>query len=196
MLIEFNARLGDPECLNLLSLLDPATDFVAVCQAMASGGLAKVPVTFQSLSSCCKYACPEGYPDKPIKGSVINLAGLKMPQLTYLGAVDETAAGLVATGSRTVGVVAMAPDLVDAEAAAEGEVSAVEGKLFHRTDIGTAPLVASRVARMLRLQKEAAAPAKLVKIGVLGSTRGSSLQPVSALSSDKPHSFGSLLIIT
>ncbi|KAL3933158.1 MAG: hypothetical protein SGPRY_000405, partial [Prymnesium sp.] len=177
MLIEFNARLGDPECLNLLSLLDPATDFVAVCQAMASGGLAKVPVTFQSLSSCCKYACPEGYPDKPIKGSVISLAGLKMPQLTYLGAVDETAAGLVATGSRTVGVVAMAPDLVDAEAAAEGEVSAVEGKLFHRTDIGTAPLVASRVARMLRLQKEAAAPAKLVKIGVLGSTRGSSLQP-------------------
>ena len=33
MLIEFNARFGDPECLNLLSLLDhDATDFLAVCE--------------------------------------------------------------------------------------------------------------------------------------------------------------------
>ena len=67
MLIEFNARLGDPECLNILSLLSPETDFLAVCEGMASGGLGKVPVSFQPLASCCKYACPEGYPTKPLK---------------------------------------------------------------------------------------------------------------------------------
>ena len=70
--------------------------------------------------------------------------------------------------------------MAEAEAAAEAEVSTIKGKLFHRTDVGTAPLVASRVARMLKLQKSAAVASgrRVVKVGVLGSTRGSSLQPV------------------
>ena len=63
MLIEYNARFGDPECLNILSLLSADTDFLAVCQAVGSGGLSKVPVRFEPLASCCKYAVPEGYPN-------------------------------------------------------------------------------------------------------------------------------------
>ena len=51
MLIEFNCRFGDPECLNLLSLLEPSTDFAAVCAAMANGGLKEVPVAFQKLGA-------------------------------------------------------------------------------------------------------------------------------------------------
>ena len=51
MLIEFNCRFGDPECLNLLSLLEPSTDFAAVCAAMANGGLKQVPVSFAKLGT-------------------------------------------------------------------------------------------------------------------------------------------------
>jgi len=178
MLIEYNARLGDPECLNLLSLLSADTDFLAVCQAIGGGGLSRVPVRFEALASCCKYSVPEGYPNSPKKNFDVDMSAMKRPQLAYLGAVDEkNGGGLVATGSRTVGVVALAPTLDEAEAAAEEEVSAVKGELFHRKDIGTAPLVNQRVAHMLSLQSEACATPP-VAIGVLGSTRGSSLQPV------------------
>ena len=184
MLIEFNARFGDPECINLLALLDhERTDFLTVCEATASGGLARVPVHFQPLASCCKYACPEGYPDTPLKGFEVDLSGLESPEFAFLGAIDRDAAGtLRGTGSRAVGVVALAADLNSAEARAEREVSAVKGSLFHRSDIGKEPLVASRVKRMLELQAAAAADGapggRVVRLGVLGSTRGSSLQPV------------------
>ena len=183
MLIEFNARLGDPECLNLLTLLDNSkTDFHHVCQAMASGGLDKIPVHFLPKASCCKYAVPEGYPEKPLKGGAIDLSGLKNPSMCYLGSVDKDKEGVLrGQGSRAAGVVALADDLNAAEAMAESEVSAIKGQLFHRTDVGTEALVSSRLKRMLALQAEHA-PAtgenRVVKIGVLGSTRGSSLQPI------------------
>lgn len=157
-LIEFNARLGDPECLNILSLLDNSSDFLKACEACAAGaGLGSVPLTFRKLASCCKYAVPEGYPNSPAKGFVVDLSNLKRPELAYLGAVDadpETGA-LVATGSRAVGVVAIAETLGEAEAAAEAEVSAIQGQLFHRSDVGTAALVNGRVAQMLALQARA-----------------------------------------
>ena len=184
MLIEFNARFGDPECLNLLSLFDDErSDFLALCEGMACGGLARVPCVFKPLASCCKYAVPEGYPETPLKGGVIDVSRLASPQLAYLGAVDKDAAGVLkGTGSRAIGVVALAADLGAAEAAAEKEVCSIGGELFHRVDIGTEPLVTARVKRMLSLQAGCAADGaphgRVVRLGVLGSTRGSSLQPV------------------
>ena len=43
-----------------------------------------------------------------------------------------------------VGAVALASTLEEAEAKAESGVSSIKGELFHRTDVGTAALVASR----------------------------------------------------
>ncbi len=56
-LIEYNARFGDPECLNLLSLLE--TDFVAICRAIVDQTLDALPVTFAAEASVCKYVVPE-----------------------------------------------------------------------------------------------------------------------------------------
>jgi len=61
------------------------------------------------------------------------------------------------------------------------QVGAIKGQLFHRKDVGTDALVAQRVQHMLSLHAARApvtGPQRLVKVGVLGSTRGSSLQPV------------------
>ena len=58
------------------------------------------------------------------------------------------------------------------------QVASIEGQLFHRKDIGTSALVRSRVAHMLSLQASAPRGTPSVCVGVLGSTRGSSLQPV------------------
>ena len=182
MLIEFNCRFGDPECLNLLSLLEPSTDFVAVCSAIASGGLKDVPVAFAKVASCCKYAVPEGYPDKPLKNSPIDVSKLASPELAYYGAVDLDASGqLLATGSRALAVVALAAELPEAEAKAEQEVASIGGKVFHRVDIGKPALVASRVANMLKLHLAhgaSAGGAPPIGVGILGSTRGSAMQPL------------------
>jgi len=146
-LIEYNARFGDPECLNLLTLLE--TDFVDLCRAIVEQELSGMRVQFARKASVCKYVVPDGYPDAPRVGDAVELptklpAGVTM----YLGAVDVKGSELVATGSRTVGIVGVAETIADAEQMCEGVVQEIPGKFFHRADIGTAELIAKRVEHM------------------------------------------------
>ncbi len=146
-LIEYNARFGDPESLNLLTLLD--TDFVAICRAIVDGTLASLAVTFAPLASVCKYIVPEGYPDTPRKGDVVTLpTDLPSNATLFLSAVDVKDNALIATGSRTVAVVGTAPTITEAEAICERVVQQIPGPFFHRTDIGTEPLIAQRIEHM------------------------------------------------
>jgi phosphoribosylamine--glycine ligase len=150
-LIEYNARFGDPECLNLLSLLE--TDFVEVCRAICERTLAATKVSFAARASVCKYVVPEGYPETPRKGDTVWLpeevpAGVEL----YLGAVDLRGEELVATGSRTVAVVATAATLREAESLCESVASEVPGQFFHRADIGTEALIQRRVEHMKELR--------------------------------------------
>ena len=65
-LIEYNARFGDPEAINVLSLLE--SDFIEICNGITDGRLNRVDVRFKNKATVCKYAVPEGYPDDPVKG--------------------------------------------------------------------------------------------------------------------------------
>ncbi len=146
-LIEYNARFGDPESLNLLTLLE--TDFVAICRAIVDGTLASLVVTFAPLASVCKYIVPEGYPDTPRKGDVVTLpTQLPISATLFLSAVDVKDNTLIATGSRTVAVVGTAATIAEAEALCEATVQQIPGPFFHRTDIGTEPLIAQRIEHM------------------------------------------------
>ncbi len=146
-LIEYNARFGDPESLNLLTLLE--TDFVAICRAIVDGTLASLAVTFAPQASVCKYIVPEGYPDTPRKGDVVTLpTDLPSNATLFLSAVDVKDGALIATGSRTVAVVGTAPTITEAEAVCEHVVQQIPGPFFHRTDIGTEPLIAQRLEHM------------------------------------------------
>jgi phosphoribosylamine--glycine ligase len=146
-LIEYNARFGDPECLNLLTLLE--TDFAEVCRAIVEQKLGYVSVDFAAKASVCKYVVPYGYPDDAWVGDEVVLpkdlpAGVTM----YLGAVDVKDGELVATGSRTVGVVGVAKTIMQAEEICESVVQQIPGRFFHRADIGTAELIGKRVEHM------------------------------------------------
>jgi phosphoribosylamine--glycine ligase len=150
-LIEYNARFGDPECLNLLTLL--TSDFAAICRAIVDQNLATVPVEFAPLASVCKYVVPEGYPDAPRKGDQVHLPDqIRANTRLFLGAVDEVDGVLVSTGSRTVAIVATAPTLSAAELAAEQLVATIPGPFFHRADIGTASLIQQRIRHMQQLR--------------------------------------------
>lgn len=148
--IEFNARFGDPESLNVLSTL--TSDFTALCQAMVTGGLQPELAVFANKATVCKYAVPQGYPDESIKNAPIDIAAVKNKAYLYLSAVDAVDGVLYALGSRTAAYVGVADTISAAEKIAETEVRAIAGPLYHRRDIGTELLIQQRVDAMRRLR--------------------------------------------
>ena len=150
-LIEYNARFGDPEAMNVLSLLK--SDFIDICIAIADGTLDQAEVRFANKATVCKYAVPEGYPDSPVKGEPIDVSGISNPDGLFYASVDNQNGQLVEAGSRTVAVVGMAESIKDAEAIAEKEVVSIKGPLFHRKDIGTDILIRKRIDHMNTLRR-------------------------------------------
>jgi phosphoribosylamine--glycine ligase len=149
MIVEYNARFGDPEVLNLLTLYKG--DFVSLMEAVIADDLSEKPGDFINQASVCKYLVPEGYPDAPQKGFPVTIGPLEGCEL-YLGAVDMDDGHLVATGSRTLALVATADSINGAEAVVEKELQKISGALFHRKDIGTQPLIDQRIATMQSLR--------------------------------------------
>ncbi len=149
--IEFNARFGDPEALNLLTIL--RTDFLEICQAMVAGKLAELPLRFLQQATVCKYVVPQGYPDAPVKNSEIDISAVQHPEQLYLAAIDVHENKLYATGSRAAAVVGVGDTLAVAEQQAESEVRRIKGNIFHREDIGTAQLIEKRVRHMRELRE-------------------------------------------
>jgi len=151
-LIEYNARLGDPEAINVLSLLE--SDFIEICTSITDGTLDKVDVRFSTKATVCKYAVPEGYPDNPIKGKPIDVSKIKNHYRLFYASVDFKETILVEAGSRTIAVVGIADTISEAETIAEKEVLSISGPLFHRTDIGTNAAIQKRIEHMKKLKCE------------------------------------------
>lgn len=133
--IEYNARFGDPESINLLGLLQ--TDFLSICQAMIAGTLNALPVQFAKKASVCKYLVPCGYPDTVSKGSVLDISDVIHQAALYFGSIEEKQGQLMMQGSRALGVLCMDDDLVKADARVEDIISHIRGDFYYRKDIGT-----------------------------------------------------------
>lgn len=150
-LIEYNARFGDPEALNVLAVLN--TDLLEIFRAIADGTLEELHTAFLPEATVCKYVVPEGYPDAPRKGDAVSLPNYLLPGVSiFLSAVDTRMGELVATGSRTVAVVARGKTISEAEESCERFASIIPGPFFHRRDIGTADALARRVQHMRELR--------------------------------------------
>ena len=149
-LIEYNARFGDPEAMNVLSLLD--TDFIDICLAITGGTLKNIDVNFLHMASVCKYAVPKGYPDKPIKNEEINIEKINNDDGLFYASVNSDNDKIILAGSRAVAVVAVANSISKAEEVAEKEISCIKGPLFHRKDIGKDFLIQRRVEHMRGLR--------------------------------------------
>lgn len=150
--IEFNARFGDPEAMNVLTILD--SDFVHICQAMITGNLTHKDVQFAKQATVCKYAVPLGYPNAPVRDAIIDISAVKNKSHLYLASVNAVEGKIFATGSRTAAYVGVADSIPAAEEIAEKEVRGISGPLFHREDIGTERLIQRRIDAMRRLRGE------------------------------------------
>lgn len=151
-LIEYNARFGDPEAMNVLPLMN--ADFVDVCNAIVSGKLNKIKIRFQNKASVCKYLVPEGYPNNPAKNERITIGKVPSDARLYYAAVEQREDGLFTTTSRAVACLGIAENLEKAEKIAEEATKSVKGRLFHRKDIGTKKLIEKRVSHMKEILSE------------------------------------------
>ncbi|HJK25313.1 MAG TPA: phosphoribosylamine--glycine ligase, partial [Methanocorpusculum sp.] len=147
--IEFNARFGDPEAMNVLTLLD--SDFVTIAEHIVAGTLTPEDVSFKKQATVCKYIVPKDYPEHPHAGDPITLGSHENTILYYANVVEEN--GVLQTQtSRTMAFVGVGADLAEAETAAETACRNVSGNVRHRADIGTEALFAKRIAHMKELR--------------------------------------------
>jgi len=148
-IMEFNARFGDPEAMNVLPLLK--TDFLDVCDAIINGRFDKMRIEFEKKATVCKYVVPNGYPSNPVKGQRIAIGNTGKARI-YYASVDQQNNETVLAGSRAIGCVGNAASLAEAERVAENAARSINGPVFHRPDIGTPQLVRKRVEHMRKLR--------------------------------------------
>lgn len=147
-LIEYNARFGDPEIMNVLPLLE--TDFIDVCEAIIQGNLNSLHISYKNKATVCKYVVPNGYPSHPVKGLLVgDIPDANEHLRVYYASVNDGPNGsLLMTGSRALAVVGIGDNLAEAEKLAEDAARRISGPVFHRRDIGTAQLIQRRIDHM------------------------------------------------
>lgn len=156
-LLEYNARFGDPEAMNILPLLK--TDFVEICRHIIAGTLDKLKIEFEHKATVCKYIVPKGYglpadhPDAASSRAKIEVGNVGKARL-YYSSVDKKEDGLYLSSSRAIGIVGIADTLEKAEKIAEDGVKAIKGPVAYRTDIGTDALIQKRIDHMRKIRKE------------------------------------------
>ncbi|MFH1444131.1 MAG: phosphoribosylamine--glycine ligase [Candidatus Peregrinibacteria bacterium] len=150
--IEYNARFGDPEALNVLPLL--SSDFVDICVAITKGTLTPDLVTFEKKATVCKYLTPESYPvSKDQKGALVSFPPVPANAHLFFGDIaEDEQGGLHLGGSRTAGIVGVGASIAEAERIAEAFCEGVQGPVRHRSDIGTASLIEKRSETMQSLR--------------------------------------------
>ncbi len=148
--IEYNARFGDPEAMNVLAVLK--TDFIDVCEHIINETLDLLSVEFEEAATVCKYAVPSGYPNSPEKNFKIFCTNADDQNL-FFAAVKKEGDDVFATGSRTAAYVGTEKTVEKAERIAEEGIQGVSGKLFHRKDIGTKTLIQKRVDKMKKVRQ-------------------------------------------
>ena len=137
-LLEFNARLGDPEAQPLLVRM--ASDLVPVLQAVVEGRLHEVEIAWRPEPAVCVVLAAGGYPGPYEKGKPI--AGLRaasrLKDVVAFHAGTALQGGRVVTaGGRVLGVTAVGSPLASAIERAYRAVRKIRWDGMHyRTDIG------------------------------------------------------------
>jgi phosphoribosylamine--glycine ligase len=137
-LIEYNARLGDPETQAVLVRLD--SDLVEVFNAVIDGHIASTTIDWSNDSSVCLVAASGGYPGEFERRKLItglSAAGsVEGVVVFHAGTQRDEQSNYLTAGGRVLGVTARANTLADARARAYEAMSKIRFDGMHyRTDI-------------------------------------------------------------
>ena len=137
--IEYNARLGDPETQTVLPLLD--ADLLTLAERCADGRLGEGPIPAAAGACVGVTLASPGYPDSPRAGVDIDLSAVDgMPGVMIFHAgTRKTDGGWRAVGGRVLTVVGRGGDLAAARSRAYEAVAKVRAPgLRWRSDIAAA----------------------------------------------------------
>lgn len=113
--LEFNVRMGDPECQVILPRL--RSDFAELCGAVCDGRLADYQAEWSPDAAVCVVLASGGYPGPYVKGK--RITGLEMaaedPRVSVFHAGTRLEGEEIVTdGGRVLGVTALDRDLAGA----------------------------------------------------------------------------------
>jgi phosphoribosylamine--glycine ligase len=137
-LIEYNVRMGDPECQTILPKLK--TDLAEIIESCCNKKLADINIEWTNKKSLCVVLCSKGYPDTYQKKVLIkNLENLSLNEDNFIfhaGTKNENDK-FFATGGRVLNFISLSDDFLKAR----NEVHQCIEKLdwnggFYRRDIG------------------------------------------------------------
>lgn len=141
--IETNARFGDPEAINVLSLLK--TDFVLICQAIIDNKLSELDIVFEEKATVCVYIVPEGYANpsavKPEGQSDEIIIGDIGTAVLYHSADFEKDGKLHMTSSRCLALLGKEDTVEEARLIAMSAAEEIGGCVDYRSDIGSSQLI-------------------------------------------------------
>ena len=106
-LIEFNVRMGDPECQTILPILD--TDLGEIILSCCNKKLLDINIKWKAKKSVCIVLCSNGYPDnyqKNIKINQINNIKLNNDEYIFHAGTKIKDGNFLATGGRVLNIVA------------------------------------------------------------------------------------------
>jgi phosphoribosylamine--glycine ligase len=138
VVLEFNARFGDPETQALLPRL--SSDLVELLEATISGRLHEVTPHWSSGASVCVVLASRGYPDraeigKPIVG-LPEVSALK-DVLVFHAGTREQEGRIVTSGGRVLGITAVGDSVLSARRKVYDAVGMIEfDGCYFRRDIG------------------------------------------------------------
>jgi phosphoribosylamine---glycine ligase len=133
--LEFNARLGDPETQVLMHRME--SDFVEPLFAAAHGSLDEVKLHWRQEPSVCVVLAAAGYPGAVRTGDAIKGLGQTKSANVFHAGTKFADDALVTSGGRVLGVTARGPSLPEAIRNAYEEIRCIHFEGMHyRTDIG------------------------------------------------------------
>jgi phosphoribosylamine--glycine ligase len=144
--LEFNVRMGDPECQVIVPRLK--SDFFKLCEALCQGRLKDYKAVWSKEAAVCVVLASGGYPGSYSKGKVIKglgIAGEDRRVAVFHAGTRLENDQFVTDGGRVLGVTAVQQDLASAMMLAYEAVNKIHFEGMHyRRDIGAKGLGAGQ----------------------------------------------------
>ena len=137
-LIEYNVRMGDPECQTILPLLK--TDLIDICDACCTENLQNINIEWKEEKSLCIVLCSQGYPEKftnNIKIDNLNKLQLSINDFVFHAGTKKEKNEIFSNGGRVLNFVSLSSSFKSSRERAIKLINQLNwGNGFFRKDIG------------------------------------------------------------
>tara|TARA_B110000971_G_scaffold194849_1_gene208825 strand:- start:3373 stop:4638 length:1266 start_codon:yes stop_codon:yes gene_type:complete len=136
-LIEYNVRMGDPECQVIMPRLK--TDLVRILNAALENRLNKINIKWSNYKCMATVLCAKGYPNKHVTNKIFSLEKIKLKKKSFIFHAGTSIKNnsLISTGGRVLSVVVLGNSFLRIRNNIHKIIKKINWKYgFFRRDIG------------------------------------------------------------